>query len=155
MCNHEIHIASYQIFYDTWKNLVKTKGGLHIMKFTLKGFAINGKNIEGVNLDFKLDEVNVEMSVEEMVQNGKDVMNIVTTFREMVNDQAERNDQAKRMANEINELREKNRLLRDDIEGLDRDVEKLDKENTELNEKLGELDLENTRLKMDLKAMNS
>ena len=125
------------------------------MKFTLKGFAINGKNIEGVNLDFKLDEVDVEMSVEEMVQNGKDVMNIVTTFREMVNDQAERNDQAKRMANEINQLREKNRLLRDDIEGLDRDVEKLDKENTELNEKLGELDLENTRLKMDLKAMNS
>lgn len=125
------------------------------MKFTLKGFAINGKNIEGVNLDFKLDEVNVEMSVEEMVQNGKDVMNIVTTFREMINDQAERNDQAKRMVNEINELREKNRLLRDDIEGLDRDVEKLDKENTELNEKLGELDLENTRLKMDLKAMNS
>lgn len=49
----------------------------------------------------------------------------------------------------------KNRLLRGDIEGLDRDVEKLDKENTELNEKLGELDLENTRLKMDLKAMNS
>lgn len=125
------------------------------MKFALKGFAINGKNIEGVNLDFKLDEVDVEMSVEEMVQNGKDVMNIVTTFREMVNDQAERNDQAKRMANEINQLREKNRLLRDDIEGLDRDVEKLDKENTELNEKLGELDLENTRLKMDLKSMNS
>lgn len=125
------------------------------MKFTLKGFAINGKNIEGVNLDFKLDEVDVEMSVEEMVQNGKDVMNIVTTFREMVNDQAERNNQAKRMANEINQLREKNRLLRDDIEGLDRDVEKLDKENTELNEKLGELDLENTRLKMDLKSMNS
>lgn len=28
MYNHEIHIASYQIFYDTWKNLVKTKGGL-------------------------------------------------------------------------------------------------------------------------------
>lgn len=125
------------------------------MKFTLKGFEINGKNIEGVNLDFKLDEVDVEMSVEEMVQNGKNVMNIVTTFREMVNDQAERNDQAKRMANEINQLREKNRLLRDDIEGLDRDVEKLDKENTELNEKLGELDLENTRLKMDLKSMNS
>ena len=125
------------------------------MKFTLKGFEINGKNIEGVNLDFKLDEVNVEMTVEEMVQNGKDVMNIVTTFREMINDQEVRNDQAKRMTNEINELREKNRLLRDDIEGLDRDVEKLDKENTELNEKLGELDLENTRLKMDLKAMNS
>lgn len=125
------------------------------MKFTLKGFEINGKNIEGVNFDFKLDEVNVEMSVEEMVQNGKDVMNIVTTFREMINDQESRNDQAKRMANEINQLREKNRLLRDDIEGLDRDVEKLDKENTELNEKLGELDLENTRLKMDLKAMNS
>lgn len=125
------------------------------MKFALKGFEINGKNIDGVNLDFKLDEVNVEMTVEEMVQNGKDVMNIVTTFREMINDQESRNDQAKRMANEINELREKNRLLRDDIEGLDRDVEKLDKENTELNEKLGELDLENTRLKMDLKAMNS
>lgn len=125
------------------------------MKFALKGFEINGKNIEGVNLDFKLDEVNVEMTVEEMVQNGKDVMNIVTTFREMINDQESRNDQAKRMVNEINELREKNRLLRDDIEGLDRDVEKLDKENTELNEKLGELDLENTRLKMDLKSMNS
>lgn len=125
------------------------------MKFALKGFEINGKNIEDVNLDFKLDEVNVEMTVEEMVQNGKDIMNIVTTFREMINDQAERNDQAKRMANEINELREKNRLLRDDIEGLDRDVEKLDKENTELNEKLGELDLENTRLKIDLKSMNS
>lgn len=125
------------------------------MKFALKGFEINGKNIEGVNLDFKLDEVDVEMSVEEMVQNGKDVMNIVTTFREMINDQESRNDQAKRMANEINELREKNRLLRGDIEGLDRDVEKLDKENTELNEKLGELDLENTRLKMDLKSMNS
>ena len=29
------------------------------MKFTLKGFTINGKNIEGVNLDFKLDEVDV------------------------------------------------------------------------------------------------
>lgn len=28
MYNHEIHIASCQIFYDTWKNLVKTKGGL-------------------------------------------------------------------------------------------------------------------------------
>lgn len=125
------------------------------MKFTLKGFEINGKNIEGVNLDFKLDEVNVEMTVEEMVQNGKDVMNIVTTFREMINDQEERNSQSRKMANEINQLREKNRLLRDDIEGLDRDVEKLDKENTELNEKLGELDLENTRLKMDLKAMNS
>lgn len=155
MYNHEIHIASYQNFYDTWKNLVKTKGGLHIMKFVLKGFEINGKNIEGVNLDFKLDEVDVEMSVEEMVQNGKDVMNIVTTFREMINDQEERNSQSRKMANEINQLREKNRLLRDDIEGLDRDVEKLDKENTELNEKLGELDLENTRLKMDLKAMNS
>ena len=125
------------------------------MKFTLKGFEINGKNIEGVNLNFKLDEVNVEMTVEEMVQNGKDVMNIVTTFREMINDQEERNSQSRKMANEINQLREKNRLLRDDIEGLDRDVEKLDKENTELNEKLGELDLENTRLKMDLKAMNS
>lgn len=125
------------------------------MKFTLKGFEINGKNIEGVNLDFKLDEVNVEMTVEEMVQNGKDVMNIVTTFREMINDQEVRNGQSRKMANEINQLREKNRLLRDDIEGLDRDVEKLDKENTELNEKLGELDLENTRLKMDLKAMNS
>lgn len=127
----------------------------YIMKFTLKGFEINGKNIEGVNLDFKLDEVNVEMTVEEMVQNGKNVMNIVTTFREMINDQEVRNDQSRKMANEINQLREKNRLLRDDIEGLDRDVEKLDKENTELNEKLGELDLENTRLKMDLKAMNS
>ena len=125
------------------------------MKFTLKGFEINGKNIEGVNFDFKLDEVNVEMTVEEMVQNGKDVMNIVTTFREMINDQEVRNDQSRKMANEINQLREKNRLLRDDIEGLDRDVEKLDKENTELNEKLGELDLENTRLKMDLKSMNS
>lgn len=154
MYNHEIHIARYQIFYDTWKILVKQKED-YIMKFALKGFEINGKNIEGVNLDFKLDEVDVEMSVEEMVQNGKDVMNIVTTFREMINDQESRNDQAKRMANEINELREKNRLLRDDIEGLDRDVEKLDKENTELNEKLGELDLENTRLKMDLKSMNS
>jgi len=125
------------------------------MKFTLKGFEINGKNIEGVNFDFKLDEVNVEMTVEEMVQNGKDVMNIVTTFREMINDQEVRNDQSRKMVNEINQLREKNRLLRGDIEGLDRDVEKLDKENTELNEKLGELDLENTRLKMDLKAMNS
>lgn len=125
------------------------------MKFTLKGFEINGKNIEDANFDFKLDEVNVEMTVEEMVQNGKDVMNIVTTFREMINDQEVRNDQSRKMANEINQLREKNRLLRDDIEGLDRDVEKLDKENTELNEKLGELDLENTRLKMDLKAMNS
>lgn len=154
MYNHEMHIASYQIFYDTWKNLVKQKED-YIMKFTLKGFTINGKNIEGVNLDFKLDEVNVEMTVEEMVQNGKDVMNIVTTFREMINDQEVRNDQSRKMANEINQLREKNRLLRDDIEGLDRDVEKLDKENTELNEKLGELDLENTRLKMDLKAMNS
>ena len=29
MYNHEIHIASCQNFYDTWKNLVKTKGGLH------------------------------------------------------------------------------------------------------------------------------
>lgn len=154
MYNHEMHIASYQIFYDTWKKLVKQKED-YIMKFTLKGFTINGKNIEGVNLDFKLDEVNVEMTVEEMVQNGKDVMNIVTTFREMINDQEVRNDQSRKMANEINQLREKNRLLRDDIEGLDRDVEKLDKENTELNEKLGELDLENTRLKMDLKAMNS
>lgn len=154
MCNHEIHIASYQIFYDTWKNWSIQKED-YIMKFTLKGFEINGKNIEGVNLDFKLDEVNVEMTVEEMLQNGKDVMNIVTIFREMINDQEVRNDQSRKMANEINQLREKNRLLRDDIEGLDRDVEKLDKENTELNEKLGELDLENTRLKMDLKAMNS
>lgn len=77
------------------------------MKFTLKGFEINGKNIEGVNLDFKLDEVNVEMTVEEMVQNGKDVMNIVTTFREMINDQEVRNDQSRKMANEINQLREK------------------------------------------------
>lgn len=136
------------------KNLVKQKED-YIMKFALKGFEINGKNIDGVNLDFKLDEVNVEMTVEEMVQNGKDIMNIVTTFREMINDQEVRNDQSRKMANEINQLREKNRLLRDDIEGLDRDVEKLDKENTELNEKLGELDLENTRLKMDLKAMNS
>lgn len=134
-----------------WSNKRRT----NIMKFTLKGFEINGKNIEDVNLDFKLDEVNVEMTVEEMVQNGKDVMNIVTTFREMINDQEVRNDQSRKMANEINQLREKNRLLRGDIEGLDRDVEKLDKENTELNEKLGELDLENTRLKMDLKAMNS
>ena len=74
----------------------------YIMKFTLKGFTINGKNIEGVNLDFKLDEVNVEMTVEEMVQNGKDVMNIVTTFREMINDQEVRNDQSRKMANEIN-----------------------------------------------------
>ena len=154
MYNHEIHIARYQIFYDAWKNLVKTKGGLH-HEIHIKRVCNQRKNIDGVNLDFKLDEVNVEMTVEEMVQNGKDVMNIVTTFREMINDQESRNDQTRRLVDEINQFREKNCLLRDDIEGLNRDVEKLDKENTELNEKLGELDLENTRLKMDLKAMNS
>lgn len=135
MYNHEIHIASYQIFYDTWKNWSKQKED-YIIKFTLKGFAINGKNIEGVNLDFKLDGMDVEMSVEEMVQEGKTVLELFEQIKEFAKEQNKHADDANEIIRERTELRTRVNVLGQQFDEMAKELKTVSGERDELLERL-------------------
>lgn len=96
------------------------------MKFALKGFEINGKNIEGVNLDFKLDGMDVEMTVLELFER----------IKEFAKEQNKSANEINEIIRERTELRTRVNVLGQQFDEMSKELKTVSAERDELLERL-------------------